>query len=124
MLDQAVKLREVVDARTAAIQIGNQPHKIAVVSGKGGVGKSNISLNLAIALAGSGARVLLIDGNVNLSNLDILAGASPAHTLLDVVDGSVNLKDAAAEISTNVFLLAGSSDGKLKRLSSGDAATF
>ncbi len=104
--------------------MGAQPHKITVISGKGGVGKSNIALNLGLALARDGARVLIVDGNVNLSNLDILSGVSPSHRLFDVIDGSVRLGDAVAEISRNAFLLAGSSDGKLKRLSSGDAATF
>ncbi len=124
MLDQAVKLREVVNAQTAVVPLGAQPHKITVVSGKGGVGKSNIALNLGLALARDGARVLVVDGNVNLSNLDILSGASPVYRLLDVVEGNVNIKGAAAEISKDVFLIAGSSDGRLKRLSSGDAATF
>ena len=101
MLDQAVRLREVVNAQTAAVQTGNQPHKISVVSGKGGVGKSNIALNLGIALARDGARVLLVDRNVNLSNLDILSGVSPSHRLFDVIDGTARLKDAAAEISPN-----------------------
>lgn len=124
MLDQAVRLREVVNAQTSAVTLGNQPHKITVVSGKGGVGKSNIALNLGLALSREGARVLLIDGSVNLSNLDILSGVSPSHRLFDVVEGKVKLKDAVAEIAPNVFLLAGSSDGRLKRLGSGDAATF
>ncbi len=124
MLDQAVKLSEVVDAQTAATTLGTQPHKITVISGKGGVGKSNITLNLGLALARDGARVLLVDGSVNLSNLDILSGVSPCHRLFDVIDGNVKLKDAVAEISGNVFLLAGSSDGQLKRLTSGDAATL
>jgi flagellar biosynthesis protein FlhG len=124
MLDQAVRLREVVNAQTTVATFGTQPHKISVVSGKGGVGKSNIALNLALALARDGARILLVDGSVNLSNLDILCGMSPSYRLFDVIDGTVRLKDAAAEISTNVFLLAGSSDGQLKRLTSSDAATF
>ncbi len=124
MLDQAVRLREAVNAQTAVVPVGNQPYKVTVVSGKGGVGKSNIALNLGIALARGGARVLLVDGNVNLSNLDILAGASPQYRLFDVVDRSVKLREAVAEISENVFLLAGSSDGRLKKLGSGDAATF
>ena len=124
MLDQAVKLREVVSAQTKLAAIGKMPYKLAVVSGKGGVGKSNIALNIGLALAKDGARVLLVDGNVNLSNLDILSGVSPKHRLLDVVEGIVDLRDAIEEISPNVFLLAGSSDGKLKKLSSGDAATL
>jgi flagellar biosynthesis protein FlhG len=104
--------------------MGRRPYKIAVVSGKGGVGKSNIVLNLGMALARDGARVLLVDGNVNLSNLDILSGVSPKHRLLEVVEGTALLKDAIAEIAPNVFLLVGSSDGRLKKLSSNDAATL
>ncbi len=124
MLDQAVKLREVVEAQTKVVPIGKLPYKITVASGKGGVGKSIIALNLGIALARGGARVLLIDGNVNLSNLDILSGVSPSYRLFDVIDGTSRLKDAVQEISPNVFLLAGTSDGKLKRLGSGDAAVL
>jgi len=124
MLDQAVGLREVVSAQTKLLSIGKTPYKIAVVSGKGGVGKSNIVLNIGIALARNGARVLLVDGNVNLSNLDILSGVSPKHRLLEVIDGSAQLKDAVEEIAPRVFLLAGSSDGRLKKLSSNDAAAL
>ncbi len=122
MLDQAVRLREAVSAQTKVLAIGRLPYKVAVVSGKGGVGKSNVVLNLGMALARTGARVLLVDGNVNLSNLDILSGASPRHRLLDVVEGTAQLKDAITEIVPNVFLLAGSSDGRLKKLGSNDAA--
>ncbi|MFZ1082039.1 MAG: P-loop NTPase [Candidatus Kryptoniota bacterium] len=121
MLDQAVKLREVVSAQTKVLPLSKMPYKVTVVSGKGGVGKSNITLNLGIALSRDGARVLLIDGNVNLSNLDILSGVSPKHCLFDVIDGTARLKDSIAEIAPNVFLLAGSSDGRLKKLSSSDA---
>jgi len=122
MLDQAVRLREVVSAQTKVLPIGKTPYKITVVSGKGGVGKSNITLNLGIALARDGARVLLIDGNVNLSNLDILSGVSPAHRLFDVIEGTARLQDSISEITPNVFLLAGSSDGRLKKLGSNDAS--
>ena len=124
MLDQTVKLREVVSAQTKVLPLSQMPFKVTVVSGKGGVGKSNITLNLGIALSRDGARVLLIDGNVNLPNLDILCGVSPKHRLSDVIDGTAQLKDAIAEVAQNVFLLVGSSDGSLKRLSSGDTATL
>lgn len=124
MLDQAVRLREVVSAQTKVMAVGKPPYKVTVVSGKGGVGKSNIVLNIGMALARDGARVLLVDGNVNLSNLDILAGVSPKHRLLEVVEGTAQLKDAVAEIAPNVFLLAVLSDGRLKKLGSNDAATL
>ncbi|MGC8653634.1 MAG: P-loop NTPase, partial [Candidatus Kryptoniota bacterium] len=72
MLDQAIKLREIVEAQARVSLSGTPPHRIAVMSGKGGVGKSNLALNMSYVLAYKGARVLLIDGNINLSNLDIL----------------------------------------------------
>lgn len=122
MFDQAVKLREVVSAQTKVLPLSKLPYKVTVVSGKGGVGKSNIVLNLGIALASEGARVLLVDGNINLSNLDILSGVSPSRRLFDVIEGTARLEDAIAQIVPNVFLLAGSSDGRLKKLSSNDAA--
>jgi len=126
MLDQAVKLREVVSAQMKVLPIGKMPYKITVVSGKGGVGKSNIALNLGIAFSqsGDGARILVIDGNVNLSNLDILCGTSTRHRLFDVIDGTARLEDSIAEIAPNVFLLAGSSDGNLKKLNSNDVTTL
>jgi len=121
MLDQAVRLREAVNEQTKVLPVGKLPHKLTIVSGKGGVGKSNIALNLAIALRRENGRVLLIDGGVNHSNLDILCGVSPAYRLFDVIDGVSELKDAIAEITPNVFLLAGTSDGRLKKLTSGNA---
>ena len=124
MFDQALMLSESVDAQTELLTVGRMPHRIAVVSGKGGVGKSNIVLNLGIALARDGARVLLVDGNVNLSNLDILSGVSPKHKIVDVLDESVSLKDAITEIIPNVSLLAGSSDGRLNKLASNDAVSL
>ncbi len=124
MFDQAVRLREVVSTQTKVLPLSKLPYKVTVVSGKGGVGKSNIVLNLGIALASEGARVLLVDGNINLSNLDILSGVSPSRRLFDVIEGTARLEDAVAQIAPNVFLLAGSSDGRLKKLSSSDAAIF
>jgi flagellar biosynthesis protein FlhG len=58
---------------------------IAVTSGKGGVGKSNIVVNLGLALARLGCRVLLIDADLGLANLDILLGLTPIHTIQEVL---------------------------------------
>jgi flagellar biosynthesis protein FlhG len=62
-------------------------HRIAVVSGKGGVGKTVITANLAANLASSGRRVLVVDADLGLANLDIILGVSPEFTLLDVLHG-------------------------------------
>lgn len=64
---------------------------IAVCSGKGGVGKTNIATNIAIALAGSRRDVCLLDADVSLANIDVLLGLTPRHNLSHVVEGSVEL---------------------------------
>ncbi len=115
-------LKDVLGEQTTVLCDRKKPYKVAVVSGKGGVGKSNIVLNVGLALGRFGLRTLLIDGNINLSNLDILSGVSPRNRLADVVEGTIALKDAVERIAENVFMLAGSSDGKLKKLTSSDIA--
>lgn len=62
-------------------------HRIAVVSGKGGVGKTVITANLAARLATSGRRVLVVDADLGLANLDILLDVEPEFTLLDALHG-------------------------------------
>jgi flagellar biosynthesis protein FlhG len=69
---------------------------LAVASGKGGVGKTWLSVTLAQALARSGRRVLLFDGDLGLANVDIQLGLQPRNDLGGVLDGSYALKDAVA----------------------------
>lgn len=66
---------------------------ISVTSGKGGVGKTNIVGNLAIALRRLGKRVLVLDGDLGLANIDIIFGLSPAYNIKHVVDGKKSLSD-------------------------------
>lgn len=66
---------------------------IAVSGGKGGVGKSNISVNLSIALAELQRRVILLDADLGLANVDVLLGLKAKHTLSDVLDGQYSLRD-------------------------------
>ncbi len=66
---------------------------IAVTSGKGGVGKTNLSVNMGVALAQLGRRVALLDADMGLANVDILLGMSPQFNLSHVLKGEKNLNE-------------------------------
>lgn len=70
---------------------------IAVTSGKGGVGKSSVVANLALILAEMEVRVLVLDGDMGLANIDVLLGLSPQYTLKDFLQGDRNLGDIVLE---------------------------
>ena len=66
---------------------------IAVTGGKGGVGKTSVSVNLATGLANAGRRVVLLDGDLGLANVDVLLGLSPRYTLAHVLSGERTLDE-------------------------------
>jgi flagellar biosynthesis protein FlhG len=68
--------------------------RYAIISGKGGVGKSVIAANLGAGLAATGRRTLVIDADLGLANLDVILGLYPSHTLHDVLCGTCNVDDA------------------------------
>ena len=70
---------------------------IAVTGGKGGVGKTNLSVNLAASLAMLGKRTLLLDADLGLANVDVLLGLSPQYTLADLVSGRCELDELILE---------------------------
>lgn len=70
---------------------------IAVTSGKGGVGKTNIAVNLAVSMAKSGKRVVLFDADLSLANVDIALGLKPKYDIRHVVSGEKTLKDILLE---------------------------
>lgn len=66
---------------------------IAITSGKGGVGKTSVSVNLATALSAAGQRVLLLDADLGLANVDVMLGLRPAYNLFHVLQGECVLDD-------------------------------
>jgi len=82
---------------------------IAVTSGKGGVGKTNIVTNLAIALARQGVRVLVLDGDLGLANVDLLLGVAPQFDLQDVILGGRNVRDVVLEGQDGIRVVPASS---------------
>jgi flagellar biosynthesis protein FlhG len=100
--DQADTLRQMArdakknhQAENASSGLSDQQgiRVISVTSGKGGVGKSNVVSNLAIALSAQGKKVLLIDADLGLGNLDVLLGLSPVYNLNHVLNGEKSLSE-------------------------------
>lgn len=107
MRDQATRLREI--AETYCERPATRPYTITVTSGKGGVGKSTIALNLAVCFAQLGTATALLDADDNLGALDVMAGVSPTRRLGDVLRGNADIDDALVSPMRNLFLLAGNS---------------
>jgi len=82
---------------------------IAVTSGKGGVGKTNVSVNLAVALATEGKQVMLLDGDLGLANVDVLLGLQPTHNLSHVIEGQCSLEDTILSGPAGVMVIPASS---------------
>jgi len=82
---------------------------ISVTSGKGGVGKSNVVVNLGVALAQRGLKVLLIDADLGLANLDILLGLNPQYTIHDVLQLRKTLPEVLVEGPMGLKILPASS---------------
>lgn len=80
---------------------------VAVAGGKGGVGKTHLAVNLAVAFGRRGRRVLMIDGDVSLANSDMLLDVSPHAGLADVLSGACAIEDALTVSPHGVTLLAG-----------------
>jgi flagellar biosynthesis protein FlhG len=90
---------------------------IGVVSGKGGVGKTNLVANVAVACRALGARVLVVDGDLGLANLDVLLGLTPRLSSADVLAGRCSLEEAIVEGPRGIHVLpAASGSGDLAGL--------
>ncbi|PPT92155.1 MinD/ParA family ATP-binding protein [Xanthomonas theicola] len=82
---------------------------IAVTGGKGGVGKTNISVNLSMALADMGKRTLLLDADLGLANVDVLLGLTPKFTLADLVAGRCTLEEVLVDMPNGLMVVPAAS---------------
>ncbi len=96
------------------------PRVISVTSGKGGVGKTNIVGNLAVAFRRLGKRVLILDGDLGLANIDIIFGLNPAYNIKHVISGEKDLADVIVEGPEEIRIIpAGSGLQQLVDLTQG-----
>lgn len=104
MIDQASALRKKLASMNNE---QDQPKTIAVISGKGGVGKSNLSLNFSIALSKFGKKVLLFDMDIGMGNIDILMGITAHHTIVDLFENNLSIKDLLIKGPEGIDYIAG-----------------
>jgi flagellar biosynthesis protein FlhG len=108
--DQATVLRGLVSDKK---EYGGLKEKItgmrsiAILSGKGGVGKSNVAVNLALALAESGLKVAILDADLGLANIDILFGVIPKFNLGHVLRGDKELSEILFKVGERVSIIPG-----------------
>src|SRR3954453_14197608 len=102
LIDQATTLRSLVQERRRA-------SVIAITSGKGGVGKTNVAVNLAIRLSAAGKRVVLLDADLGLANVDVLCNVDLTTNLSHVLARKKELREVMVEGPGGFRLIGGAS---------------
>ena len=95
-MDQAITLKEMMNNTVENRHKGaceKSVKVISVTSGKGGVGKTNVVVNLAFALTQIGKKVLVLDADMGLGNLDVMLGLTPIYNLQHVINGDAGISD-------------------------------
>lgn len=111
MEDQAQKLRELMSsqAKPQAKQSVKKTRVITIASGKGGVGKTNLSVNMAIAYARLGKRVMVMDADLGLANVNIMLNMIPKYNLYHVIRKQKTMKEIILDTEYGIQILAGAS---------------
>lgn len=105
MNDQAKNLRIKIDKPTQE----KKAKTISIVSGKGGVGKSNFALNFSLELINQGKKVLLLDLDVGMGNIDILCGLQAKQTIIDMLNQQLSIHDIVEKGPKDLSYIAGGS---------------
>src|SRR5512136_2248117 len=131
MADQAEKLRELMSAgparerKPAGGKAKGATRIIAVGSGKGGVGKTNIAINLALAYAQIGKRVVVMDADLGLANVNVVLGVIPRYNLYHLIRKQKTLGEIVVDTAYGIQIIAGASGfSKIANLSEEERRTF
>ena len=107
-MDQAEQLRNIIKAGAAP---GARPlaRVIAVTSGKGGVGKSNTAINLAVQFRKQGKRVIILDADFGLANIEIMFGAVPTYNFYDLIYQGKSIREIITQGPMEIGFISGGS---------------
>jgi len=126
--DQAEKLREIMRSRGTRGEpapAARGSRIIAVASGKGGVGKTNISINLALAYARLGKKVIVLDADLGLANVNVVLGVIPRFNLYHLIRRQKTMKEILMDTSYGIQIVAGASGfAKIANLSEEERKGF
>lgn len=122
MEDQAEKLREIMRQKSTDTgqekeksaasgdllpKMGSKTRIITITSGKGGVGKTNMSVNMALAYARLGKKVVVMDADLGLANVNIMLNMVPRYTLYDMIRKKKTMKEIMVETEYGISIVAG-----------------
>lgn len=124
MTDQAETLREMMRTRGEASS-EKKTRIITVASGKGGVGKTNISTNMALSYAQMGKKVILMDADLGLANVNVVLGIIPKYNLYHLIRRQKTMKEIIMNTSYGIQIVAGASGfAKIANLSEDERRAF
>ena len=106
-MDQAEGLRNII--KQNAINSRPVARVITVTSGKGGVGKSNVSINLAVQFRRMGKKVIIFDADFGMANIEVMFGAIPKHNLADLIYHGLNIRDIITTGPMDIGFISGGS---------------
>lgn len=107
-MDQATQLRNIIKAGNA-INAGPRARVFTVTSGKGGVGKSNVSINMAVKFAAMGKKVVILDADFGLANIEVMFGAIPKFNLADLIYKGKKMEDIITKGPNGIDFISGGS---------------